>query len=144
MDHLAFMGGKWLDEILAGRKTCETRWYKNRIPPMVENRQYPSGIVPGECIYFKKSGKPVTAKAIVDRVEFFEDLESSTIERILSTYESQMGFGREMFDEFKDKRYCILIFLKSVKAIDPFEINKAGYGSGSAWITLEDIEEIRK
>jgi hypothetical protein len=46
------------------------------------------------------------------------------------------------FLSVKDKKYCILIFLTSVKHIDPFKINKKGYGNMSAWISVKNIKEI--
>ena len=42
-----------------------------------------------------------------------------------------------------DKRYCTLVLLKGVETIQPFAINKQGYGTRAAWITVEDINQIR-
>lgn len=72
----------------------------------------------GEKIYFKDAGKPVTAVAEVEEVEQFEDLEG-------------------------EKRYCILIHLKNPRRISPFNINKTGFGSASAWLCVESINSIR-
>jgi hypothetical protein len=47
-------------------------------------------------------------------------------------------------NKFSEKKnYCILIFLKEVKSISPFDINKAGFGNASAWLCVEDIENIK-
>ena len=43
----------------------------------------------------------------------------------------------------KKKRYCILVFLKDVEKITPFEIDKTGYGNACAWISVEDIDTLR-
>ncbi|MDP2672945.1 MAG: hypothetical protein Q8O84_03985, partial [Nanoarchaeota archaeon] len=48
------------------------------------------------------------------------------------------------WEYFKDKNYCILIFIKNVKKIEPFNINKKGYGLMSAWMCVEDIGKITK
>ena len=44
---------------------------------------------------------------------------------------------------FKNKRYCILIFLKNPEKIKTFNINKKGFGIMSAWITVENINKIK-
>ena len=50
----------------------------------------------------------------------------------------------KFFELFKDKKYCMLIFLKNPEKIKPFEINKKGYGNMCSWICIDDIDEIRK
>jgi len=50
----------------------------------------------------------------------------------------------EFFERFKDKRYCILMFLRNPTEINPFDINKAGFGAMSAWIAIDDISKIKK
>ena len=44
---------------------------------------------------------------------------------------------------FKNKKYCLIIFLKHVKEITPFGINKTGYGAMAAWLTMDDIDQIK-
>ena len=39
---------------------------------------------------------------------------------------------------------CMLVFLKNVEKIEPFEINKSGFGIMSAWISVESIPKIKK
>ena len=49
----------------------------------------------------------------------------------------------KFFERFKNKKYCMLIFLKNPIEITPFEIDKTGFGIMSAWITVEDISRIK-
>jgi len=44
---------------------------------------------------------------------------------------------------FKDKKYCLLIFLKNPQKIKPFEINKFGFGAMCSWISVNNINTIR-
>lgn len=44
---------------------------------------------------------------------------------------------------FKDKNYCLLIFLKNPREINYFDISKKGFGAMSAWITVKNIKEIK-
>lgn len=41
----------------------------------------------------------------------------------------------------KNKKYCLLIFLKNPEKVEPFEINKTGFGMMSAWLTAENIDK---
>jgi len=45
---------------------------------------------------------------------------------------------------FKDKNYCILIFLKNPIGIKPFEIDKTGFGAMSAWIIAKNISKVKR
>jgi hypothetical protein len=50
----------------------------------------------------------------------------------------------EFFERFKNKKYCVLVFLKNPRKVKPFEIDKSGFGAMSAWITVDDIAKIRR
>ena len=67
MDHVAIMNKKMglIDKVLDGRKTIESRWYKNRTAPWGKIKK-------GDTIYFKDSGGPIRARAEVKKVKFFE------------------------------------------------------------------------
>ena len=59
---------------------------------------------------------------------------------------TDMNRAVEMFgsDEWaKGKNYCVLIWLKNPRIIEPFGINKSGFGSAAAWLCVEDINKIR-
>lgn len=129
------------EKILTGEKTIESRWYKFKRSPWDK-------IKLGEVIYFKNSGEPVTIKASVVKVVQIENLTTEKRRQILTQY-GEAGLGIEnMMPEMNryvsDKKYCILIFLDNVEKIQPFEIDKGGYGAMSAWITIDDIFKIKK
>jgi ASC-1-like (ASCH) protein len=141
--HVAIMKKSWglTAKILGGEKTIESRWYMQKTAPW-------NMIDTGDAIYFKDSGCPVTLKARVECVLQFEDLTPEKVQTIIMQYGRQDGLDVNDFEKwhslFKDKRYCLLIFLTAVEKIDPFEIEKKGFGSMSAWITVSDIEKIRR
>lgn len=140
--HIAIMRKSWglTDKILSGEKIIESRWYQNRCRPW-------SNIKNNDTIFFKDSGFPIKLCAKVDRVLQFDKLTSNTVLKILKRYGSKSGIQAdkigEYYEMFKKKNYCILIFLKDVKPIEPFEINKAGFGSMSAWITVDNIDKVK-
>jgi len=142
MEHTAIMRKSWglTQKILSGQKKIESRWYKVKYAPW--NR-----IESGDIVYFKDSGEPVTIKAEVDKVIQFSDLTPEKVKEILYKYGQADGLGidkiSEFFEMFKNKKYCILIFLKNPQKIEPFEIDKSGFGAMSAWISVDDVNRIK-
>ena len=138
MDHLAILSKEtdFLEKILSGEKTIESRWYKNRKPPF-------KTIAPGDTVYFKESGEPVAAKSIVSRVLFFEHLDEQKVKDIISEYGKRICINDSYTAKVNGKRFCTLIFLRDAKRVRPFCIDKTGYGNMVAWITVENIDQIR-
>lgn len=140
-DHVAIMkkSRKLIAKILGGEKTIESRWYVNRICPW-------DRIHAGDTVYFKDSGEPVTAKANVSKVLQFKNLLPKSVKSILKTYGK--GIGMELsaknVREGAAKNYCILVFLEDAHEIKPFKIDKTGYGLMSAWITVDNINKIKR
>ncbi len=143
MDHLAIMkkSFKLLDKIVSGEKTIESRWYTSKRAPWDK-------IKPGEWVYFKNSGEPVTVRAKVAEVRQFSDLTPQKVRELSEEYLNAIGMEDEYLDVFVsyyiDKKYCLLIFLESVEQVRPFEIDKSGFGAMAAWISIPDIGCIKK
>ena len=141
MDHVAIMNKQLglIDHILSCQKTIETRWYKHRITPYDK-------IYPGDTIYFKDSGGLVRARATVSRFKQFDNLTLDVCQQIINQYGS-VGLidthRKDVSGWAVGKKYAILIWLKDVKEIKPFNIDKKGFGSGAAWITIKNIDRIR-
>lgn len=138
MEHLAILSkeSKLLAKILSGEKNIESRWYKFKKTPY-------GNISAGDQIYFKESGEPVTAKAQASKVMFFDVLDEEKIKGLLEDYGPQLGVSSSYVEKVKNKNFCALIFLKKVQRIEPFKINKKGYGLMAAWITIKDISKIK-
>lgn len=143
MEHLAIMRKSWqlTDKILKGQKVIESRWYAIKAKPW-------DSIKKGEVVYFKDSGEPVRIKAKVSKVIQFADLTPDLVQKILDEYGKAIGLEKEkipkFFERFKNKKYCLLIFLTNPKKIKPFEIDKTGFGAMAAWITVDNISKIKK
>lgn len=127
-------------KILNSQKKIESRWYSVRYRPW-------DCIKEGEAVYFKDSGEPVKLKAEVSKVIQFTDLTPKRVKEILDEYGDKDGLEKEkipeFFERFKDKKYCMLIFLKNPLEVEPFEIDKTGFGAMSAWITINSVLKIR-
>ncbi len=140
MDHLAILKKDFdlLHKIITGEKTIESRWYKTKKVPF--NR-----IKEGDIVYFKESGEPVKAKAYVQKVIQYDDLTDAKIFDLLRKYEKELSIiADEYIKNVRNKKYGILIFLDKVERINPFKIDKTGYGNQVSWITVKDIQNIKK
>lgn len=143
MEHLAIMRKSWglTDKILDGRKKIESRWYSVKYKPW-------DGIKEEETVYFKDSGGLVRIKAKVGKVMQFSGMTPGKVKEILDKYGDDDGIEKEkipeFFERFKNKKYCILIFLKNPEEIKPFDVNKTGFGAMSAWITVDNVARIKK
>lgn len=130
-----------LEKIADGRKTVESRWYLTRRAPW-------GRINPGDTIYFKNSGQPVRLKATVRQVETRAGLSPERVRVLLENYAAADGIEPKdvpaYFERFKIKRYAIFIGLTDVCLVTPFNINKAGFGLQSAWVTVDNIGKIRQ
>ncbi|OGC38108.1 hypothetical protein A2155_00510, partial [candidate division WWE3 bacterium RBG_16_52_45] len=124
-----------------GQKTIESRWYANRSVPWDK-------IAAGDTVYFKNSGEPVTIKATVGKVLQFSELTPKIVQELLYKYGHDDGLEQSeiprFFQIFKDKKYSILIFLKDVSSVAPFEINKRGFGAMAAWISVDRVSTLKK
>ncbi|MEI6886981.1 MAG: hypothetical protein WCK31_01960 [bacterium] len=140
MNHVAIMAKKsgFIEKILNGTKTIESRWYKHRVKPW-------DSIEKGEKVYFKYQGSKVIASANVSKVLQFSDLTEYKSKEILNEYGAGIGLFLDDYESWcKDKNYCVLIFLENPLEIsEPFQINKKGFGSASAWLSVDDIQKIR-
>ena len=140
MEHIAIMKKSWklTQKILSGEKKIESRWYNQRRAPF-------GGIKEGEIVYFKDSGEPVAIRAEVEKVLQFSGLTSEKVKEILEEYGKEICIKNivESFERYRHKKYCLLIFLKNPQKIEPFRINKKGFGMMSAWISVDRISDIR-
>jgi hypothetical protein len=77
----------------------------------------------------------------------FEDLDPVKVKELLIKYGEEDGIQKNdlenYFNLFKDKKYCLLIFIDKPELIKPFEIDKKGFGAMAAWLCVENIRQIR-
>ena len=143
MDHVAIMNKSWklIPKILDGRKKIESRWSVHKCSPW-------GRVNVGDKIYFKNSGESVFATATVDKVKSFSDLNYQKVSEIIHKYGGDGGISvsnvENSINWAREKRYCTLIYLNDPKEIKPFGVDKTGFGSGCAWIIVENIESIKK
>ena len=77
--HLAILKKPYLDAILTGKKTVESRLYQTR-------QKWLSQVNTGDKIFLKVSAGPVMATAIVDKVRYYENLTAGQIAQMQKQY----------------------------------------------------------
>ena len=91
----------------------------------------------GDEIYLKETGKEITAKALVGKVQFFE-LNSEIVEDIRIKYGKQIGTDKSIdWESTKLKKYGTLIWLQNVQIISAISVPRS---NGAGWI-LWEMEE---
>lgn len=139
--HVAIMRKSWgfIPKIVSREKVIESRWYLNRSAPWGHIRA-------GDSVWFKNAGEPVTARAWVTRVLQFEDLTPTRVRALLRRYGGADGIAPrnvpEFYERFKNKRYCILVFLERAVRVTPFDVDKSEFGAMAAWMIIENIRRV--
>jgi len=111
MLHVAIIHPSMLHEIVAGRKTIESR--------LSLARRCPFGQVhPGERIYFKLTGGGYGATALVSHVECFENLGPADIAALRRLYNDRIVGSAEYWQRKRASRYASLIWLTRVEATE--------------------------
>lgn len=142
MHHVAIMKPQWrfIEKMLAGTKTIETRWYVHKRPPW-------GRVGVGDVIYFKNAGQPVSARAVVRRVAEYDNLTPALVAELLARHERDIGIPPKdllaFYQHVRQKRYALFIWLDAVEPVAPFAITKRGFGAMAAWLTTESVDNLR-
>lgn len=129
MIHIAILKPGYIEAILKGRKTVESRMTKTKQPPYGQ-------IEPGERIYLKASGGPFMATAVAGEVQSFSGLDPDGIQQIRDKHGKQIGGDDAYWDMKRDSKYVTLIDLTEVETIAIGPPYKVAYMK--AWYVLEE------
>jgi ASC-1-like (ASCH) protein len=128
--HLAILKKQYLDAILAGRKTIESRLYQTK-------QKWLSQINAGDKIFLKASSGAVMATAIVDKVKYYENLTAGQILEMKKQYNQQILGDEQYWREKTNSKFGILVWLKDVRPIPHQSIKKFDW---RAWVVLTPKE----
>jgi ASC-1-like (ASCH) protein len=128
--HLAILKKPYLNAILTGRKTIESRFTRARHTFISQVRQ-------GDTLFLKVSSGPVCGRASVAAVKHFEDLTPAKMAEIESRYNKHILGNREYWRGKSESKYGFLAWLEEVQPIRPIEITKRDWRS---WVVLTEEE----
>ena len=117
---------EYIDAILDGRKTVESRLSRTRREPL-------HAVQVGDVVYFKESSGGYRAAARVKRVEFFEDLSPRDVQAIRRRVNDQVLGSRAYWHGKRSAKYATLVWIENVKHITRGPHIRRLYGQ--AWIT---------
>jgi hypothetical protein len=130
--HLAIFIKPYLQYIIEGKKTMESRFSVNRIAPFKK-------IFQGDLILLKKSGGLVVGFCLVKEVWFYQ-LNPSTWNKIRNNFESELCIKDPQFWESKKHTlYATLIKLGEFNAFSPIRFKKK---DRRGWVVLK-LNEIK-
>ncbi|MDP3973388.1 MAG: hypothetical protein Q8P92_01010 [Candidatus Daviesbacteria bacterium] len=104
MKHLAIFKGDGANLILSGKKIIESRFSKRK--------NVPFGVISkGDLVYMKKSGKDVIGQFRVQKVIFFDGLETKDMEDIKLQYGKEIAADEVYWKRKENSRFGSLIFV---------------------------------
>lgn len=124
--HLVILKKPYLEAILSGRKTIESRFTKTKCPPFGQ-------IEAGDRLFLKLSSGPVCGRAAVAKVKSFADLTPTKIFELKKRFNHAICGSDQIWQNKLDCRYGLLIWLKGVGSVEPRRIDKKDW---RAWVVL--------
>jgi len=129
--HLVILKKPYLDAILDGRKTVESRLTKTSRSPFGQ-------VFAGDKLFLKQSCGPVCAAATVAMVKNFENLTPQRIIELKEKYNQYVLGTDEYWQSKRDCKFGFLVWLEDVKAVRPVRISKKDW---RAWVVLAEKED---
>ena len=128
--HLVILKKPYIDAILTGRKTVESRFYQTK-------HKWLSQVGTGDKLFLKVTSGPVMATATIADVNRFDNLNTRLIAALKKQYNQQILGDDQYWQEKIRSQFGILVWLKDVRPITPRLIIKADW---RAWVVLTPNE----
>ena len=140
MDHIVYVDAKAseLEKLLDGTKTTIIRG--------AAGRKMPYGRVnPGDVLYLINNNAEglIRAKAKVKNVFNSEKMTKEDSIQLLSDNQEKLQLTPHQKKRWAGKRYLVLIEVSEASEIEPFSIDKSGYGNMDDWLPVEDIRQVK-
>jgi len=126
--HLAILTQPYLDKIIVGKKTIESRFSKMRVPPFYKVQK-------GDILLLKEAAGPITAIASVSNVRFFGPLKPHDVELVMAENSDGLALEEAFTKAKQDSKYATLINIGEVLPVKPLAIAKS---DRRAWVVLND------
>lgn len=124
--HLVILKKPYLEMILSGEKTIESR--------LTRARTHAFGRVhAGDKLFLKVSAGPVCATATAAEVKYYPTLTPAGIAQIKRRYGKAIGGSDALWDQMMDRQCGFLVWLTDVQPIEPVRIEKKDW---RAWVVL--------
>ncbi len=140
MDHVVYLDfkAKEMESLLQGTKKMVIRG--------ATGRKMPYGRVnEGDILYFINNNAEgvVKAKGIVDFVLNSDKMTKDESLALIQQYQSELQLTDSQLKRWSGKRYLVLIRVKDVKEVQPFEIDKSDFGNMDDWLQVGEISSVQ-
>lgn len=129
--HLAVLREPYLQFILEGKKTVETRFAKRPCPPFERVRK-------GDVLLLKRTPGGVVGICVVESAWFYK-LQPESIAFIKSRFGSAICADNTFWKERKDASVATLMLIERVTPLQSFRIDKR---DRRGWVVLKDENPI--
>jgi hypothetical protein len=140
MDHIVYLdaSAKELDLLFSGKKSMIIRGATGRKMPYGRVNQ-------GDTLYFinNNSEGVIQARAKVERVLNSDRMTEEESAQLIDRHQNMLLLSKKQYDRWAGKRYLVLIEVKEVEKVEPFRIDKSGFGNMDDWLPVEQIEKVR-
>ena len=142
MDHVVYLDARAneLDNLLHGKKSMVLRG--------ATGRKLPYGRVQvGDTLYFinNNSEGMIKATAEVFNVINSEKMDKETSISLIKKFQDKLQLTEKQFQRWAGKRYIVLVEIKNVIEIKPFQFNRDDFKNKmDDWLIFEKIESIKK
>lgn len=124
--HVAIMHEPYLEHVLTGRKTIESRFSVNRICPF-------EAVEPGDVLAFKAQSGPIVGLALVEHTAFYE-LDSATWRSLRRDFAGPLcAADDEFWDRRAHARYASLLRICEPARMPPVPVIK---NDRRGWVRL--------
>jgi hypothetical protein len=125
--HVAILKRPYVEDVLAGTKTVESRMMKVRCPPFGQVRV-------GERLYLKVSAGPFRAIARAAAVHDFSDLTPEDMRELEARFRPRVG-GDDAYWQSKRSSRCATFI--ELDGVEPIDVGPAYTKSMQAWHVLD-------
>lgn len=129
MSHVAVLKPEYIQRVLDGRKTIESRLSRVRVAPFAR-------VATGDLIYLKSSGGPIRARAAAGRVWHFDNLCPRRIDLLERRFARRVQAPPEYWRSQRHAKYACFIELLDVTPLHDAPSVPRLFGAG--WIILPD------
>jgi hypothetical protein len=109
-------------------------------------RKIPYGRVnQDDILYFINNNAEglILAKARVKSVFNSEKMTEAESVRLVEKHQGKLQLSKRQQARWGGKRYLVLIEVSDVKRVEPFQIDKSGYGNMDDWLSVVQIERVK-
>jgi hypothetical protein len=138
-NHLVILRPPYLDMILDGTKTVESRLSRHRHPAATR-------CAPGDRLYLKRTGGDIEGRATVTRMDIYTDLDAEALHALSAEWAGRVAATEpdDWYQRMKqDARHALFLTLGAVERCHiPAAVLPRRLPWASAWIVDQPAEEL--